>query len=75
MWPADDQTGGGGQGGVVASPSTSDEDPGVAEKVGNLASGIFGGNADWALLKKTFIGLALGGLGWLAIVVMRPRRH
>ena len=80
MWPDDDQTGGGGQGGVAGGPLgqpevASDEDPGVAEKVGNLASGIFGGNADWALLKKTFVGLALGGLGWLAIVVMRPRRH
>ena len=29
----------------------------------------------FAHLEGFRVGLALGGLGWLAIVVMRPRRH
>ncbi|MBK6886112.1 MAG: hypothetical protein IPH03_06340 [Tetrasphaera sp.] len=59
----------------MTKTTTPAEGPGVAEKVASVASSIFGGNADWDLLKKTFIAVALGGLGWLALVVMRPRRH
>ncbi|MEI2777675.1 MAG: hypothetical protein V9G19_17240 [Tetrasphaera sp.] len=60
---------------MATSTTPPGEAPGVAEKVASITSGLFGANADWDLLKKTFVAVALGGLGWLALVVMRPRRH
>ncbi|GAB4078500.1 hypothetical protein [Nostocoides australiense] len=49
------------------------EDPGIPEKVGSIANDILGGGANWDLIKKTFIGLALAGLAGLAFTVMRPK--
>ncbi|GAA1764124.1 MAG TPA: hypothetical protein PKH97_03330 [Tetrasphaera sp.] len=41
----------------------------------NIANDILGNGTNWDLIKKTLIGLALAGLGVLAIAVVRPRRH
>lgn len=60
---------------MPAGDDETSEGPGIQEKVGTMAKDIFNGGADWDLIKKTFVGLALAGLAGLSIAVMRPRRH